>query len=170
MKVEKILVPIDYSEHSTLALEWGASLAQKYGAQLLLLHVVHKAMEEVPTHPTGPIVAPYSSYEESMAQHGSPSQSEVVIIDYIEKAETELYDLARSQLKESVPAKARVAVGRTAEEILQVAGDEGVDLIVMGTHGRTGLRHVLLGSVAETVVRTAPCPVFTVKAHPQVAP
>jgi nucleotide-binding universal stress UspA family protein len=55
-------------------------------------------------------------------------------------------------------------VGKPAEEILQVARDEAVDLIVMGTHGRTGLRHVLLGSIAETVVRTAPCPVFTVKA------
>jgi universal stress protein A len=169
MNVEKILVPIDYSEHSNLAFQWGASLAQKYSAQLLLLHVVPKAVEEVSTHPSGAIVAPYPSSVEGLARHGSPSQSEVVIIDYVEKAETELDDLARSQLKGSVPAKARVAVGRPAEEILQVAGDEGVDLIVMGTHGRTGLRHVLMGSVAETVMRTAPCPVLTVKAPAPVA-
>jgi universal stress protein A len=99
-----------------------------------------------------------------MPPHGSSSPSEVVLIDYVEKAETALNDLARSQLTEPVPAKARVAVGKPAEEIPQVVGDEGVDLIVMGTHGRTGLRHILLGSVAETMVRTAPCPVFTVKA------
>lgn len=99
-----------------------------------------------------------------MPPHGSSSPSEVVLIDYVEKAETALNDLARSQLTEPVLAKARVVVGKLTKEILQVVGDEGVDLIVMGTHGRTGLRHILLGSVAETMVRTAPCPVFTVKA------
>jgi nucleotide-binding universal stress UspA family protein len=60
-------------------------------------------------------------------------------------------------------------VGKPAEEILQVAGDEGVDLIIIGTHGRMGLHHILLGSVAETMVRTTPCPVFTVKASVQSA-
>jgi universal stress protein A len=60
-------------------------------------------------------------------------------------------------------------VGKPAEEILQVAGDEGVDLIIIGTHGRTGLHHILPGSVAETMVRTAPCPVFAVKAPAQSA-
>jgi nucleotide-binding universal stress UspA family protein len=95
---------------------------------------------------------------------GSPSPSEMVIIDYVEKAETALNDLARSQLTEPVPAKVRVTVGKPAEAILQVANDERVDLIVMGTHGRMDRRHVLLGSVAETVVRTARCPVLPVKA------
>jgi Universal stress protein family len=105
-----------------------------------------------------------------MARHGSPSEAAMVLIDYVEKAETVLNDLARSQLTELVPAKARVAVGKPAEEILQVAGDERVDLIVVGTHGRTGLRHVLLGSVAETMVRTAPCPVFTSRLLPKSHP
>jgi universal stress protein A len=77
--------------------------------------------------------------------------------------------LAGSQLAAPGPAKVRVAVGKPAEEILQVAGDEGVDLIIIGPHGRTGLHHILLGSVAETMVRTAPCPVFTVKAPAQSA-
>jgi nucleotide-binding universal stress UspA family protein len=163
---------------------------QKYDAKLLLLQVLPKAVEEVSTNPSGPIVAPYAGTitltgpqdlrpsgplaapypsSEGMAQHGSSRQSEVVLIEYVEKAEAALNDLARSQLAAPVPAKARVAVGKPAEEILQMAGDEGVDLIVMGTHGRTGLRHILLGSVAETVVRTAPCPVFTVKAPAQSA-
>jgi universal stress protein A len=167
MNINTILVPIDYSEHSTLALQWGASLAQKYDAELLLLHVLPKAAEEVPTTSSGPIVGPYLS-SEGMAHHGS-SSPEVVLIDYVEKAETALNDLAHSQLAAPVPAETRVAVGKPAEEILQVAGDEGVDLIVMGTHGRTGLRHILLGSVAETVVRTAQCPEFTVKAPAQSA-
>jgi nucleotide-binding universal stress UspA family protein len=88
----------------------------------------------------------------------------MVLIDYVEKTETELADLARAHLTDPRSATVKVTVGKPAEEILQVARDEAVDLIVMGTHGRTGLRHVLLGSIAETVVRTAPCPVLTVKA------
>jgi universal stress protein A len=169
MHVEKILVPIDYSEPSHLALQWGASLAQKYGAQLLLLHVVPKAVEELPPHPSGPIVALYPSSEEGMAPRGRPGPSAGVLIDHVAQAETALADLARSPLTAPVPATVRVAVGRPAEEILRVAGEEGVDLIVMGTPVRTGLRQVLRGSVAETVGRTASCAVFTVKAPAPVA-
>ena len=178
MNVNKILVPIDSSEHSTLALQWGSSLAQKYGAQLLLLHVIPKAVEEVPTHgsraylhvypPVEGTTLPYFSYEEELRQvldaRSRSSPPETVLIDYVEKTETELADLIRSHLTDPGSATVKVTVGKPAEEILQVARDEAVDLIVMGTHGRTGLRHVLLGSIAETVVRTAPCPVFTVKA------
>src|SRR5215475_5651686 len=178
MDVNKILVPIDSSEHSTLALQWGISLAQKYGAQLLLLHVIPKAVEEVPTQGSGahphaypPLeetALPYYSYEEEVRQvqptRSRLSQPETMLIDYVEKTETELADLVRTHLTDPGAATVKVTVGKPAEEILQVAHDEAIDLIVMGTHGRTGLRHVLLGSIAETVVRTAPCPVFTVKA------
>ena len=177
MNVNKILVPIDSSDHSALALQWGISLAQKYGAQLLLLHVIPKAVEEVSTQGAGvyPHVyppmegttLPYFSYEEEVRQglaaRGRLSPPETVLINYIEKTETELADLVRTHLLDPESATAKVTVGKPAEEILQVARDEAVDLIVMGTHGRTGLRHVLLGSIAETVVRTAPCPVLTVR-------
>jgi universal stress protein A len=178
MNVNKILVPIDSSDHSALALQWGISLAQKYGAQLLLLHVIPRAVEEVSTQghgahlhvdpPMEGTTLPYFSYEEELRQglaaRSRLSPPETVLIDYVEKTETELADLVRSHLADPESATAKVTVGKPAEEILQVARDEAVDLIVMGTHGRTGLRHVLLGSIAETVVRTAPCPVFTVKA------
>ena len=178
MNVNKILVPIDSSNHSTLALQWGISLAQKYGAQLLLLHVISRAVEEVSTQGPGAYLhvdppmegttLPYFSYEEELRQglaaRSRLSPPETVLIDYVEKTETELADLVRSHLTDPESATAKVTVGKPAEEIVQVARDEAVDLIVMGTHGRTGLRHVLLGSIAETVVRTAPCPVFTVKA------
>jgi universal stress protein A len=167
MQVKKILVPIDHTEPSHLALQWGASLVQHYGAQLLLLHVVPKAVEEVPPPPLGSIVAP--SYVERVATQGSPSPSEGLVIDHVAQAETALADLARSQLTAPVPATVRVAVGRPAEEILRVAEEEGVDLIVMGTHGRTGLRQVLLGTVTETVGRTAPCAVLMVKMPAPVA-
>jgi hypothetical protein len=78
-------------------------------------------------HPSASLVAPYPSSGEGMAQHGNSSQSEVVLIDYVKKAETALNDLARSQLIEPIPAKVRVAVGKPADEILQVAGDAGGD-------------------------------------------
>lgn len=67
-------------------------------------------------------------------------------------------------------AQAKVVDGQPAEEILRVAREEAVDLIVMGTHGRTGLPHILFGSTAEAVVRGAPCPVFTVKPGAKLAP
>lgn len=166
MRLQKILVPIDYSDHSYQALQWGASLAQIYGAQIILLHVLPKAVEELPRHlPTRDWV-PHYYYE------GGPGTEairlEPVIIDLIEDARSRLDDLAAKDLQENLPVQVRIAVGKPGVEILRQAADEGVDLIVMGTHGRTGLRHALLGSVAEKVVRTAPCPVFTVKAamHP----
>src|SRR5713101_2181721 len=107
MNVNKILVPIDYSDHSTLALQWGISLAQKYGAHVLLLHVIPKAVEEVSTQghgaslhaypPVEGIARPYFSYEEELRQvldaRSRLSPPEVVLIDYVEKTETELADL-----------------------------------------------------------------------------
>ncbi len=72
-----------------------------------------------------------------------------------------------SALKEEYPKiRGKLVKGNTDLEIIQAARDESVDIIVMGTHGRTGLAHVLIGSVAEKVVREAPCPVLTVK-HPE---
>jgi universal stress protein A len=68
-----------------------------------------------------------------------------------------------------MPMESKVAVGKPAEEILPVAREEGVDVIVMGTHGRTGVRHLLLGSVAEEVTRHAPCPAFTVRRQGEAA-
>ena len=164
LHLKTILVPIDYSEHSTVALQWGASLAQHYGAQLLLLHVVPKAVEEVPApgSGSGALIAP--SYLERRVTPGDASPAEGLVIDHVAQAETALAALARTQLPAPVPATVRVGVGRPAEEILRVAEEAGVDLIVMGTHGRTGLRHVLMGTVAEAVERTAGCAVLTVKA------
>jgi len=167
MKLEKILVPIDYSDHSYQALRWGASLAELYGAQLLLLHVLPKAIEEVskdiPTHEW----VPY--YYEGMGSGTEPFRVERIVIDLVEEARTRLYDLAAKDLRETLPVEVRAAVGKPAAEILRVAHEEAVDLIVMGTHGRTGVRHVLLGSVAEKIVRSATCPVFTVRAGAEMA-
>lgn len=170
MNVTKILVPIDYSEHSDRALQWGASLAEKYGAQLLLLHVISRASEDFSERGAGrtetwsPVAV-----ENPAVCHAPAAQGEAMSVDLIELAQNDLKDLAIAKLNESLSVSPRVGVGNPAEEILRVAQDEAVDLIVMGTHGRTGLRHVLVGSVAETVMRIAPCAVFTVKAAARLA-
>ena len=165
MDVQTILVPIDYSEDARQALQWGASIAAKYGAKLLLLHVIPKAVEEI--SPSGPEwitpLSPPAYYYEGMAPGSRGRSTEPIIIDLQEQAVAQLSDFAHASLKDPVPMHVQVVVGRPAAEIVRVAREQRVDLIVMGTHGRTGLRHLLLGSVAEEVTRQAPCPVFTVR-------
>ena len=91
----------------------------------------------------------------------TPPQPTVVLHDHNEAALTQLRDLMPASFQG--PWGVDVAAGPPAETIVHVARERGADLIVMGTHGRTGLSHMLLGSVAEKVVRLAPCPVLTVK-------
>lgn len=171
MNVTKILVPIDYSAHSDRALQWGASLAEKYGAQLLLLHVISRVAEDLSERPADrpDTLLPFAL--DNPAVYRVPgAQGEGMSVDLIELAQNDLTDLAITKLNERLSVSSTVGVGKPAEEIVRVAQDEAVDLIVMGTHGRTGLRHVLVGSVAEAMMRSAPCPVFTVKAAALVAP
>ena len=142
MELKKILVPTDFSDNSDEAIRWGASLAEKYAALMLLLHVIPPVLEEASTH---------------------GSALEKIIMELEAKVEARLYEIALLNLDDTMPVK--IGVGKPAEEILRVAGEEAVDLIVMGTHGHTGLAHLLLlGSTTETAVHTAPCPVFTVRA------
>lgn len=149
MELRKILIPLDFSDHSRHALHWGVSLAQKYRAQLVLLHVIPEVLEKV------------SARE---------SAGEQRVMDLTAEIEAQLQELAYQEVGERGAAQAKVVDGQPAEEIVRVAREEAVDLIVMGTHGRTGLPHILLGSTAEAVVRGAPCPVFTVKPGVKLAP
>jgi nucleotide-binding universal stress UspA family protein len=169
MDVQNILVPIDYSGDSQGALQWGASLAEKYGAKLLLLHAIPKAVEEL-SREGETFVSSTSSFQEVRAPDAQSFRRHPIIVDLVDKAHTELQDFANKHLKDIAPVQVKVAVGKPAEEILRVAREEKVDLITMGTHGRTGLRHLLLGSVAEAVTRHAPCPVFTVRIGFEAAP
>jgi nucleotide-binding universal stress UspA family protein len=163
MQAKKILVPIDYSDYSEQALQWGGSLAQKYEATLVLLHVIPKGAEEVHREGASFMYPPLAYYKPMMTSSQS-SSVQPLIIDLHEKACTQLRDFAANLLADLPPVQEKVTVGKPAAEILRVARDDGVDLIVMGTHGRTGVRHLLLGSVAEEVMRHAPCPVFTLRA------
>jgi nucleotide-binding universal stress UspA family protein len=149
MKLGKILVPTDFSSDSDQALRWGTSLAENYGAQLLLLHVLPPAVEGV-------------------SMHGS--EGEQLMMDLEAKVEGQLQELVLEELQKGFPVDLKVGLGKPAEEILRVAREESVDLIVMGTHGHSELRHLLLGSTAESVFHHAPCPVFMVRAAAEGTP
>jgi nucleotide-binding universal stress UspA family protein len=143
MKARKILFPTDFSGYSQPALEMATTLARESGAELIVLHV-----------------------QDLLVDFGG---GEMYFF-----AEPDNKDLIR-QLSTVVPTDAavpyqhRLVAGQPGLSILQVAEEEGVDMIVMGTHGRTGLSRLLMGSVAEEVVRKAKCPVLTVKAAAHTA-
>ena len=138
MKARKVLVPTDFSPAGKHALELATSLARDGGGSLVIIHV-----EEPPLAYGGGEL--YSGVQE-------PDREE------LRKA---LAAVAPTDPK--VPCVHKLLVGDPAAAIIQVAESDGVDLIVMGTHGRTGLSRLLMGSVAEAVVRRAKCPVLTVK-------
>jgi nucleotide-binding universal stress UspA family protein len=145
IELKTILVPTDFSECSDAAVKYGAALAKAFGATLHLLNVVQD-----------PYTLPWGA-------DGFAAPIGDMLADWEAQA--------KSRLAESVPAMATNAVvttrvGSPYAEIVRYAGQNHIDLIVLGTHGRGAIGHLLLGSVAERVVRTAPCPVLTVR-HPQ---
>lgn len=136
----KICCPVDFSEPSRAALEEGADLARRFGGELALIHVFDKPFE------TGP-AATAEPYEAEKAER------EVELDRW--KADAEAIS--------GGTVSARVLTGAAAAEIVRFARESRCDLIVIGTHGRTGVRHLVLGSVAERVVREADCPVLVVR-------
>ena len=148
IELKKILCPTDFSENSEHAVKYALALATMSQAQLELFHVVE------------PITYPQST------ELFEPVLDEVELTMKMEAAfQKQLEDQVAALKEEYSEITAKQVTGTTFLEIIKVARDEGADIIVMGTHGRTGLAHVLIGSVAERVVREAPCPVLTVK-HP----
>jgi nucleotide-binding universal stress UspA family protein len=161
-----ILIPVDFSSYSTDALFCAANMAARFASSLIVLHVITK---EVETHATRqrlgalrmPLLGPMGAAGPPQAPDEATDE---VVIDLRERAYTALQAFLPPQLaKYSV--ELRVVVGSPFERILETAVREHVGLIVLGTHGRTGLSHALMGSVAERVVRLAPCPVLTVKSQ-----
>jgi nucleotide-binding universal stress UspA family protein len=138
LPIRTILYATDFSENSAAAFRVASSLARDYGAQLIVLHV------QLPSVVYGDMgayfVAPEGKNQELMKQlRELKPEDPAVVVDY------------------------RLVEGDPAEEILHTARETNSDVIVLGTHGRKGLGRLLLGSVAEQTVRTAPCPVVTVK-------
>ena len=146
MKVETILVPTDFSDDAQQALSTAKELAKRFGAKLVLLHAYCATLPLASPLPV-PYTLPDSFYQEVRDQATAQVESAV---KQLEAEGMEATGVA-------VPDPASLAIVAQAEQL-------HADLIVMGTRGLTGLKHVALGSVAERVVRTAPCPVLTVKA------
>jgi nucleotide-binding universal stress UspA family protein len=138
MQIRHILAPTDFSDPSLQAITYAFELAQAFGAKLSLLHVI-----ELPVYP----MEVYPLLEELE-----------------QDARTALARLLPEAEDAHVDVSHLVEIGLPYQKILQTAAAEKADLIVIATHGRTGLSHLVLGSVAERVVRLAPCPVLTVRA------
>jgi nucleotide-binding universal stress UspA family protein len=145
----RILCPTDFSEPALVALKRAEELARHFSAELIVAH----AIPEVP----GPHA--YSDPPVATTFDVSLYQQELGIY-----AENLLKDLVSQQISPEVRTRDMVTSGRPASEILQIAAKEHVDLIVIASHGETGWRKLVFGSVAEKVVRHAPCPVLTITA------
>ena len=164
MPVTHVLVPTDFSDTAARALEYAFEEARLHGAKVTLLHVVPPG-KATDVYYVGTVAGhPGALDPGASARVGAPwpaPPTRVVRDDVGDAALTRLHDLIPHAFRDRWGAE--VAVGSPAETIVRVARELAADLIVMGTHGRTGLRHALLGSVAEKVVRLAPCPVLTVR-------
>lgn len=151
MTWKTILVPHDFSTSANHAAAIARDEAKLHGGTLVLLHVI-----ELP-HQLGPdaVIVP--------AETGAPISVKQYAID---SAETHLQDIADRLAKDGVTARGVVVIGTPVDEINRAVDRERADLVVMGTHGRTGFRHLVAGSVAERVVRSSKVPVLTIR-HPE---
>lgn len=147
MNIQRILLATDFSKSSSHALGYAVLMAQKFSSEILLLHVVQ---------PSPPLVADFA-YTGADLLDGSAS----IIRQAQDRMGALIEDIAHGGVRVTVHCRE----GLPYDEVMALASEQAVDLIVLGTHGHTGLSHVLLGSVAEKVVRHAKCPVLTVR-HP----
>jgi nucleotide-binding universal stress UspA family protein len=148
--IRKILVPVDFSAGARAVVDYAARLALRVGASVELLHVW-----------TPPSLIPDRLLVIAPDQKGDG----VTLEDLAQaRAHTEMKELEVLLRQHGIEnARVHVVIGDPAHEIIRLAERAGIDLIVMGTHGRTGLTHLLLGSVSEKVLRRAPCAVLTVR-------
>ena len=140
---KKILFPVDLSESSTKILPFVKSLAARYDARVHLLFVARV----------------FDYFTSMYVPHPSVSQFEKEVIDGAEKR---LYEFADEGFKDFAGTRTQVVAGDPSEEILNYIRTHGIQLVVMGTHGRKGLDKVIFGSVAERVVKSSPVPVMVV--------
>ncbi|HUG93822.1 MAG TPA: universal stress protein [Planctomycetaceae bacterium] len=145
IQLNRILVPTDFSDHSRAALEYGCAFAERFGAELHLVHVLQDLVGLVPE--PGLAFPPPGDY----------------MLELQQSSEQALAALPGPSAPAGLNVERATRQGPPFLEIIRYARETEADLIVMGTHGRSGLAHMLLGSVAEKVVRKAPCPVLTVR-------
>ena len=143
IQIRRILIPLDFSHHAEAILEWGAHLAKEHGSQVILVHAYHLPVEfqqlEGAYLPQDFWASVKAEAEQNLGRYAEPLRARGLTVETI------------------------VREGYPATVIEEEALEQQVDLIVIGTRGLSGLKHLLLGSVAERVVQKAPCPVLTVK-------
>lgn len=146
ISIKNILCPVDYSVYSEMALKYAIEFAEKYRARLYLIHVLDIRVYDI----------------------NEPDLYNVNIVDEetIAKLRERLLRCVTEDTKGKIPVEAIIIQGVPFAEIIRVSKELKIDLIVLGTHGRTGISHAIMGSVAEKVVRKAPCPVLTIR-HPE---
>ncbi len=144
LKINKVLVPIDFSDYSKSALRYAITFAKQFKAELILVYVVE------------PIIYPPDF---SIGQIAIPT----VNTEWDERAREELNKLAKNEIPAELKSKTIIKTGKPFVEIIDTASEEDVDIIIIATHGHSGVEHILFGSTAEKVVRKAPCPVLTLR-------
>lgn len=144
MEIHKILIPIDFSDYSKTALKYAVNFAQQFSAEMILVYVVE------------PVIYPPDF---SMGQIAIPSLTS----EFDERAKEELNKLAKTEIPQNLKVSVKIKTGKPFVEIIETAAEESVDLIIIATHGHSGVEHILFGSTAEKVVRKAPCPVLTLR-------
>ena len=142
--IKKILIPIDFSNYSKKALQYSISFAKRFNAELVLVYVIE------------PMIYPADL---SMGQMVIPQAD----VDLSEKSKNDLTELAKNEIGENLKFTVLIKTGKPFMEIIETAKEVDSDIIIMATHGHTGVEHLLFGSTAEKVVRKAPCPVLTIR-------
>jgi len=145
IEIRNILAPTDFSPHSEVALKYACALAERFGAKLHVLNILSEVLPVGPDPMISPILPP-EYYTESEAQ-----------------SREALKDAIKPEWGKPAAVETAVKWGSPVEVVIEYAKATHADMIVIATHGRTGLSHVLLGSVAERIVREGPCPVLTIR-------
>jgi universal stress protein A len=150
MLPQKILLCTDFSDNSKPARQHAMDYARAFNAELMILHVINSARIGFPT-----------------LEEGMPVDIRLALSDIQQSVEKALSLIAADCRKELAQVQTAVRIGTPPSEIVRFVEEESIQLIVMGTHGWTGFKHLIMGSTAENVVRTARCPVLTVKSSSQ---
>ena len=144
LSIKKVLVPTDFSDYSKSALRYSVNFAKVFDAEIILVYVIE------------PVIYPPDF---SMGQIAIPA----VNAEWDQKAKEELDNLAKNEIPSGVKVQTIVRTGKPFVEIIDTATGEDADIIIIATHGHSGVEHILFGSTAEKVVRKAPCPVLTLR-------
>ena len=150
IEIRRILVPMDFSECSRRGLRYAVAMAERFGSEIVLVHAIE---------------APLNLPPQTLVRL-DPEGPAMPIMDYVREAADRRLNAMLAELSlASIPAQGVISVGDVRDVVLENAKTHNVDMIVMGTHGRKGLRHLLIGSVAEDIVRRSEVPVLTTRMH-----